>query len=488
MAYGSALAERKPKGDPSRIATLARLLNPGESAFRSSYTGDVASDQPAGKPLGASPSRQQLALILAGDTGSTTADDGSGTGSGSGGSGSGSTGSPAVQDPLGGGGIRGGSGPGGVGNAGGASQPGNAGAAGDAAGHPGMGGFRSATPSDFASRASAGAGQTASGESDRGYLDIGPVGKGLLSAASLVAPMPYSAIPSLLGAAGRAYNLFGPTADIRKEQGLPPTDFWQDVGAIGDLNGYGDFGGNATIANPQQLGDRLNQVPAYRVANDFFGQFGAPAETQKGASYQPGPGGILGFLMRTFGLTDAEARALSPDETDRLLKIKPPDPDIAALWAGADGNAAGGQPHNATADVGFGAGNYASTTGAPSGPAITSGGGKDPQVQSGSGGSSGNAGGAQGADSHNAGQTGGVGAQGNPLGAGGNSQNGGMMARGGWVAGRPDRIVDNRPRRLDEGEFVVNRGQARRFAPLLQAINSGSIVPPGGRRAPAMAF
>lgn len=331
MPYGSALQTRSRAGDPAKIATLARLLNPtGGGAFRSSYTGDVANDfGGGGKPMVGSPARRNLAIILNGGDSTTGAATGS-TSTGSGGSPGADTPTPTAPSTTSIPGITNNQGAGNAGNSG------NAGAAGDYAGHPGAEASRSATPSDVASSRSFSAtsptGSTE--ESNRGYLDIGPVGKGLLSAASILAPMPYSAIPTLLGGAGRLYNALGPTSDIRAEQGLPALNFGQAAGAAFDLNGYGDLGGNATVANPDQLGQRLNQVPAYKLAGDVFNQFGQPAETQQGASYQPGPGGILGFVMRAFGLTEAEARAMSPDEIDRL--VHPNTSDTA--WPTAEGN------------------------------------------------------------------------------------------------------------------------------------------------------
>jgi hypothetical protein len=170
-----------------------------------------------------------------------------------------------------------------------------------------------------------------------GGINLGPVGAGLLAGSTMLpgwAGMGMTALQAAL----RGVNTIN-TNQVRGSQGIPDTDPWQFVGSILGLNNYGGLGGNRTIANPDQLGQRLSQVPAYNVANSFFGRFGAPAETEAGATYSPGPGGLLGFVMRTFGLTEAEARSMSPEEINHLINATT-DPDIAALW-GRGGNAGG---------------------------------------------------------------------------------------------------------------------------------------------------
>lgn len=529
----------------SKLATLARLLNPGAaSAFRSSYTGDVANDLPGGKPMTRSPTRQQLALILAGSPSTAAPSTATGSGSGSGG-----TVTPPMEPIATPPANHGGSGPGGLGNAGGASQPGNAGAAGDSAGHPGFGGFSSATPSDVASRASTGAASGANAAnlaSDRGgwsngswspvdengLIDISGVGSAVLGTATALAPGWAGAALSVAQMVARGYNV-AQINDIRRKQGLPELDAGQIAGGVIGANGYGGLGGNTTVANPEQftpainthIGDLYNNNPNFFGKPSLYGP-NSLAETSNGQDYQEGPGGILGWLGRQVGVLDGPKPAWSIRNTNAFLGGPGSMGSIATGAAGArgvkGGNSGFGTPN---ADVGFGAGNYASTTGAPSGPAITSGGPSSGAgrltiskqhpgqysdgslIPAGMPGSMVGAGGGYGGGpggSPNAGQsmgnTSNASGLGNAAGAGiggvsghdttavGSSGQLGHIATGGWIPGNAAREGDNHLMATTPGEFVVRRGQAQRFAPLLQAINSGSIVPPRGARVPAMAF
>lgn len=182
---------------------------------------------------------------------------------------------------------------------------------------------------------------TGDGDTVPGAIDIGPVGSGLLSASTMAPGWVGLGLGALQGA-GRLYNAAGPVNDVRANQGLPSLDAGQLAGAAFGLNQYGNLGGGNTVANPEQLGDRLNHVPAYALANQAFGQFGTPAETSGGSSYQEGPGGLLGWAGRQLGILDPEThRSFDVGAVNRLTQ---PDYSDATGWASDPG----GEPLNPT--------------------------------------------------------------------------------------------------------------------------------------------
>lgn len=231
----------------------------------------------------------------------------------------GGSGSPGLPPP--GGvpqGTGSGSGSGVGGNAGGASSGVGGGGAGDNAGHPGANGLGSS--GDIGGGAPA-PGGTPQANGQWGPDDLINIGWGdhLLSAAATALPFPYGTAAGALQGAGRAYNTTA-INHMRGQQGIPDTDFGQFLGSVLGLNKYGTLGGNNTVANPEQLGQRLGQVPAYNLANQATGGFGAPAETSQGDPYTPGPGGLLGLVSGWLGLTDPSSRSLDVGAVNRLTQ------------------------------------------------------------------------------------------------------------------------------------------------------------------------
>jgi len=354
MAYGSAPA-RQPAGDQSKLATLARLLNPSGSAFHSSYTGDVANDLPGGKPMGASPTRQQLALILAGGTTRPTRAQGPQR-IGLGRRHRHRDAHPARSDPC----------PTARRqrarrdrNAGGASQPGNAGAAGDPAGiraRPPSGAPRRPTSLQGLDRGQCGEpGQRprrlverlVSPIDENGLIDLGG-GAGLLSGAAMLAPG-YAGIGPLPRADGRS------RLQRRRDQRRPPTAraprprCGQIAGGVTGANGYGNLGGNTTVANPEQFTPRINSRIGELYDNNpnFFGKPNlydpnSLAETSNGQDYEEGPGGILGWLGRQVGLLDGPKHAFSIRNTNAFLGGPGSMGSTATGAAGERGIAGGG--------------------------------------------------------------------------------------------------------------------------------------------------
>lgn len=240
--------------------------------------GPVAGGSPAPVP---SPSPAPVPSAPGGSSGSPTT------------AGGGTGGLPGAPSGVGGGPSGGnGSGPGGVGNAGGAQGNGLS------FGNGGAG--VSATPSPGSTDIAAALGLT---PGSLGYLDIGDIGTGLLGAASMVTPFPYSLIPTVLGAAGRGYNT-SVTDAIRAAQGIPGLDIGQVIGSVLGLNNYGALNGNATVANPSQYGDLQKSIDAKQTGSDPFASLfktntlGLPtAETAGGAPYSDGLGGLLGLIF-----------------------------------------------------------------------------------------------------------------------------------------------------------------------------------------------
>lgn len=210
-----------------------------------------------------------------------------------------------------------GSGPGGIGNAGGASSAAGAGAAADLAGHPGNAAGANGAPGMVG----------AATPWDLGYLDLGGVGSGLLSAASTVTPFPYGLIPAALQAGGRAYNTSNTDA-IRSQQGIPGLDVGQWIGSVLGLNQYGNLdASNATVANPSQYGQFQTALDSKQLAGagavaDLFkaNALGVPtAETSMGNPYQDGPGGLIGNFLSLLGLGGDTSPAASVQTTNDQL-------------------------------------------------------------------------------------------------------------------------------------------------------------------------
>lgn len=312
---------------------------------------------------------------------------------------------------------------------------------------------------------------------DQGYIDLGPWGSRLLGTAATLAPGWAGVGLGALQAGMRGYNTMN-TNTIRGSQGIPDTDFGQFLGSVLGLNNYGGLDGNATVANPDQLGQRLGQVPAYNIANDFFGRFGAPAETAQGGTYSSGPGGLLGLI---FG--GADTRALAPGEVNHLVR-QTTDPDISALWNGADGNSGAGgsilggvrNPGSSGASMttgdagmrGIGAGNLTDAHAIAKAKAQA----YDAAQKQAALGFDGNQGNAFGLDrgfdagnnsnDRSSPNTNAAGQASNATGSFGQRGIGaGTYATGGYVRGQPDRIPDNRMIAANEGEFVVRNAAAR---------------------------
>jgi len=86
---------------------------------------------------------------------------------------------------------------------------------------------------------------------ENGLIDLGG-GAGLLSGAAMLAPG-YAGIGlSLAQMVARGYNVAEINA-VRRQQGLPDLDAGQIAGGVTGANGYGNLGGNTTVANPEQL-------------------------------------------------------------------------------------------------------------------------------------------------------------------------------------------------------------------------------------------
>lgn len=215
------------------------------------------------------------------------------------------------------------------GNAGGTDHGVGGGGAGDNAGHPGAGAGTGGNSPGAA--AVAGHGGLLD---DNSLINLGPLGAGLLSGASMLAPG-WAGVGLGVAQAGlRGVNV-SIVDQIRAQQGLPPLDAGQIAGGVSALNQYGNLGGGNTIANPDQLANRLGQVPAYNLANSAMGGMGAPAETQGGSTYQEGPGGVLGWAARALGLVDdTPHRALDVASVNRLTN---PNFDDSA-WPSTGGN------------------------------------------------------------------------------------------------------------------------------------------------------
>lgn len=329
----------------------------------------------------------------------------------------------AMRPPQGPGGMLGG-------NEGGARQADRGGMFGNA-GSSGNSGF--GNQGMFGGNGPAGNAPNAQAPDGSGYIDLGPWGSGLLSAAATAAPGWAGVGLGALQAGMRGYNLTN-TNTIRGTQGIPDTDFWQAIGALAGQNGYGALNGNALIANADQFMARL-AAAGLPVEHPL-------AETVTGQPQDYGPFGIFGSTGPAASLKGA---------SDML------------------GKASRGIVTNAGSNVGYGAGNYASTTGAPSGPAVINGG--PTQMHVGGGGGSGNGGGNLGHQGSGNAGLGGPGSTSNTNGPGQASNatgqigergiGGGTYALGGYVRGRPDSIPDNRRIAANEGEYVIRNAAAK---------------------------
>ena len=118
-----------------------------------------------------------------------------------------------------------------------------------------------------------------------GLINLGPVGAAALGAAGFLpgwAGTGFSAANML----GQAYNTYQ-TGNIRQRQGLPALSSEQWLSGLSGIGGgYGSLGGNATIANPAQFTDRMNQLFSQ---NRLYSGGGLPgsslAETLNGDPY-----------------------------------------------------------------------------------------------------------------------------------------------------------------------------------------------------------
>ena len=133
-----------------------------------------------------------------------------------------------------------------------------------------------------------GAGSGSSGGSlfGNGYINLGKIGSGLLSAASLAAPFPYSVPFTLAQLAGRGYNT-AETESNREALGIPSLDFGQVVGSLLGWNNYGSLAGNQTIASRDQgvanpFGGGTSPVTMGGIYHDAYGpldMFGSGEDT-----------------------------------------------------------------------------------------------------------------------------------------------------------------------------------------------------------------
>lgn len=216
----------------------------------------------------------------------------------------------------------------GAGSGSGGGQDGNAGGAQQAGRNDGWG-QRSGGGLDFGRNGWSPASSSASGGDQWGsgdLINLGGWGNGMLNAAGMLVPGWGGVAANVAALAGRGYNTYA-VNQIRQQQGLPPLDAGQIVGSLAQLNHYGDLGGNATIANPDQFGGFINDkiTKKYAGSPNFYGTPttyapGTIAETSLGEDYQAGPGGLLGWIARGLGLVDATpVKAWSANNTNAFL-------------------------------------------------------------------------------------------------------------------------------------------------------------------------
>lgn len=298
-------------------------------------------------------------------------------------------------------------------------------------------------------QAPASGGQAASGWNfgpNQGF-DLGQVGAGLLGAASLATPFPYG-LPITAAQLGmRGYNTANANA-VRSSLGVPSLDVGQTVGSMLGLNDYGALGGNQLFANKDQFHNPIN---------------GQGVGVSQGGYYDPG------FIARLGGAT--EGTTYTPEEA-RMRQV------MAAAQSGG-GNAAGGTAPGAVRNPG--SSGASTTTGAAGVRGIGAGSlapvnQKQAIDQGGSLGSGGIDPRGVGGNAAGGGISGGGGIDASGRGYGGYDTGGGQyhatMARGGFIPGQPDHVMDNRPIMANEGEFVVRNAAAKALGPgLLGMLN-----------------
>jgi len=269
------------------------------------------------------------------------------------------------------------------------------------------------------------------GDPGNGYINLGKIGSGLLSAAAWAAPFPYS-VPLTLAQLGmRGYNT-AETDSNRSALGIPGLSVGQALGSILGWNNYGSLAGNQTIANREQ-----------GVRNPFGG--GTSPVTMGGIYHDAwGPLDMFGWGEDTLAYTPAELSArrsaaagyAMPKSTEAPSTLMGDHYRADLYGPMADPMARGGgtAATGSTAAAGYGnSGNAAKADGTAAGGRST------------------DAGGGYSAD-------------------GGNYKG---FRRGGFVPGRPDAVPDNRPIAADEGEFVVKRSAAKAAGRgLLRSLNT----------------
>lgn len=184
------------------------------------------------------------------------------------------------------------------------------GGGGNAAGGQGMlGGGHGFTGNNAAG--SGGSGMINLGTGGSGLLDLGTIGSAALGLAGHI-PGPVGMGFTAANLLGRAYNTYQ-TDNIREQQGLPALSLAQWASGLSGVGGgYGSLDGGATIANPSQFTDRMNQLFSQnRLYSGGTLPGSSLAETNNGDPYNS-------FHLGPFAL-GTNTPALSYNTTQQLL-------------------------------------------------------------------------------------------------------------------------------------------------------------------------